>query len=213
MLAAPAMAGPVNTKLDQMLLTGPNPFGGADITVTMDANRSSYGQIASDVNFPAESFFDVYIEVDIPTYDTYVLKAGESGVHMAAEIVSIPPPQATEYVNEDVVAKLLASDNDLNVRKGIILEVVHFTGGLTDIFVSTDGTIREYFSGSSADIRVQLDEFGPDTLDIHVEGSYEVLLLPRPVPSSNAYGIMILALLLIATGVYVYYRRRGALSV
>jgi hypothetical protein len=209
MLAAPAMAGKVNTVMDQMLMTGPNPFGGADITVTMDPGRTSYGQIGSDTHFPTESRFDIFVRVDIPGYDTFVLKLGQSGVKMLAQINSIPPAPGAPYFNEDDIRKMLASENAQTVALGYILEVVHYAGGLTDTLILPDGRVREYFSGSEADLKVQLDAFGPDTLDIHVEGDYQIVLDFRDkVPSTNAYGIAILALLLAVTGVYVYYRRR-----
>lgn len=212
MLAAPAMADPVTTQLSEMLMTGPNPFGGSDITVTMDATRSSMGRVADDATFPAESIYYVFVRVDIPGYGAFVLKLGESGVRMLANINSIPPAQGAPYFNEDDVSKLLASENAQDVALGIILEVIHFSGGLTDSLVLPDGRTREYFDNSSAEIKVQLDAFGPDTLSINVQGTYSVDVGAIPVPSSNKYAIAVLALLLLSTGAYVYYRRRGVVS-
>lgn len=44
--------------------------------------------------------------------------------------------------------------------------------------------------------------------DIHDDVAFP----SRPVPSANIYGIMVLTLLLLSTGVFVYYRRRRGIA-
>lgn len=211
MLAAPAMAGRVFTEMVQMDMTGDNPFGtGGQIVVTLDPTRPSSGEVASDTDFPAESFFDVYVRVEVPVYGAFRLLGGETGVHLTAELNQLPPAQDDEYIDEGDVQKMLESEDDPQVMAGIIYEILHQVGNLTDWNDDLpSGKIREYFDNSTAQIRVQLEDFGPEEFVIDLTGSYVVERIAIPgVPSHNIYGLVILALLLLATGAYLYYRRR-----
>lgn len=207
-LAAPAMADKLDVKLDSMYMTGPNPYGGPDIVVTMDPTRPSMGHISSDTDFPAESFFDVYVHVEVPPYGGFVLKADESGVRMEAEIDAVPPPAETPYITGSDVRRLLASDDSVEVAIGNILEVLHSSGIYIRKIDYPDGSWMEEFGSSSAEIVVEFPELGLPEETLYVDGGYYIKYLPTRVPSTNVYGLVILILLLIAAGVYVYARRR-----
>lgn len=215
-LAAPAMAI-VKTEIVGMDMVGPNLTGAGPATLTLDTRpaRRSVGMVAGDgTDFPAESFFDVYVKVEIPglTGTPFVIARGGPGVHMSAEIPALPPPELTEYHNQQDVEALLASDNAYDVALGVLLEAKHVAGGLVPDSTQEfeDGKIREYFENSEAVISISIPgPDGIDAVDVSFTGTYIIERNTQYyIPSVTGYGIAVLILLLLATGLFVVYRRR-----
>lgn len=212
LLATPAMAV-IKTQLVDMHLEAPNPYSARPIVITLDETRPSYGMVGED--FPAESFFDIYPKVIIPQFpgDTiFVLKLGSPGIHMSATLASLPPPEDTTYRNEGDVKALLASGNAADVALGVILEVQHKVGPILDSLELEGGGIRETFENSTADLGIEFS----DGEVIDIVGAIGTFTVDRGIqyviPSVTGYGIAVLALLLLGTGLYVFYRRRRAVA-
>lgn len=82
----------VETEMLAMELVGASPLG--NITVRQSGSRRSLGAITEQVNnspnemtFPADSFFDIFFEVDIPGMTLH----NEVPLHVACKIDRIPP--------------------------------------------------------------------------------------------------------------------------
>jgi hypothetical protein len=131
---------------------------------------------------------------------------------MAAILNSLPPGPGDAYINRTDVERMLASENDAEVALGLILEVVHNPGTVVDSVELEGGGIRETFEGSSAEVIVNLPALGGE-VQLNATGSFVVDRgIQYYIPSLTGYGIAVLALLLLATGIYVVYRRRRAVT-
>ena len=78
----------IDTELVAMDLTGPSPFG--SLHLRESPSRPSLGQIRQQTagqDFPADSFFDVFVEMETPLG----LLHNEQPVRMTAAIGSLPP--------------------------------------------------------------------------------------------------------------------------
>jgi len=90
----------VPTEIMEMELTGTASFG--DVTVRESAEKPSTGEVRQrkkGEDSPADSFFDIFFEVDIPDLDMTL--HNEEAMHMAAELHDLPPAEGDAYMGED----------------------------------------------------------------------------------------------------------------
>jgi hypothetical protein len=90
----------VPTEILDMTLTGTSSFG--PVTVSASPDQQSTGEVCQQEvgqDFPATSFFDVYVMVDLPDLDMTL--HNEEAMHMEATLSSLPPAEGDEYRGED----------------------------------------------------------------------------------------------------------------
>ena len=102
--------GVVDTEIVAMELTG--VFNGNDIAVRVDPERSSLGQVraqgASD-DFPANSYFDVFIEVEIAGFSALLVNVAP--VRVEAQGIQKLPPLFDTYTHPPPSIALVAKNN------------------------------------------------------------------------------------------------------
>ncbi|MEX2247821.1 MAG: DUF6073 family protein [Dehalococcoidia bacterium] len=90
----------VPTEIVEMELTGTSSFG--PVIVRESADRQSTGEVRqqqADEDFPAASFFDVFVEVELPDLDLTL--HNEEPMRMESTLSSLPPAEGDEYRGED----------------------------------------------------------------------------------------------------------------
>jgi hypothetical protein len=111
----------IETEIVEMSLTGlVDPVG--PITVSRHSTSSSLGfvtQIVPGIDFPAESFFDVFVEVETPLGPLF----NSVPVGMLAEIQAIPP--FDEPFSSLNPVELFESTNPTGPPVGRIVSVTH----------------------------------------------------------------------------------------
>ena len=110
----------IDTEILSMDLSGRSQLG--DITVTQSPYRASVGYIKAkqtDRDYPAESFFDIFVEVDIPGTGPV---HNEEPIPMRAKIDKIPPTDRIYYPPYSV--KIPVYD-PTGVLVGYIVHVTH----------------------------------------------------------------------------------------
>ena len=135
------------TEIVSMDLKGMSPLG--EITVSEAPGRASRGAVTSQQGpagpfFPADSFFDVYIEIELPGPTLNSTVHSCEPAHMYALVDDLPPPIGTAYENPfDQIIPLL--DEQGNHTGWSIRHARHVIGKLpppqplaaTDCFEST----------------------------------------------------------------------------
>jgi hypothetical protein len=87
----------VETEIVEMELTGTSPFG--PITVRQSPDDASVGEVrqqSAGEDFPATSFFDVFVEIELP--DMNLTARNEEPLRMEARLSDLPPAPGDEYV-------------------------------------------------------------------------------------------------------------------
>jgi hypothetical protein len=118
----------IDTEIVSMHLTGYNSHVGP-ITIIESPSKASTGavqQLSAGKDFPASSFFDVYVEIQTSLPFPLNVLHNDDPVHMNTTIYHIPPSGA---VYEAPVERKELKDQN-NVIIGFILHVVHRIGTL-----------------------------------------------------------------------------------
>jgi hypothetical protein len=109
----------VDTEIVEMELRGEGSFG--PVIVRESPDRESKGEVrqqSAGQDFPAESFFDVYVTVELPNVSVHaggivatefssstigaaLLLHNEEPLHMVSELNSLPPEKGERYRGED----------------------------------------------------------------------------------------------------------------
>jgi len=120
----------VQTTMINMRLTGDGPLGPVVVTLNPDETSGGYvEQMEHGQDFPATSYFDVFLQVNLPTVDLTLITDGP--VRMEATLSSLPPGEATEDGDEDVYrtsdgeAVPLITPTDAALRVGRIVDALH----------------------------------------------------------------------------------------
>ncbi len=124
----------IDTEIVSLALSGVSPIG--PITVRESGIRRSTGQIVQQTagtDFPADSFFDVFVEIETPL-GTFV---NNEPVVLQSVIDAIPPLQA-EYTPPTVIGVSLYTAT--GVRVGVITHASHFVGQKASFSVAPAGT-------------------------------------------------------------------------
>jgi hypothetical protein len=90
----------VTTEIVEMELAGTASFG--DVVVRQSAENKSMGEVRQKEpgqDFPADSYFDVFVEVEIPGLN--LMLHNEEPMHMEAQLSSLPPGEGDGYRGED----------------------------------------------------------------------------------------------------------------
>jgi hypothetical protein len=90
----------VATEIVEMELRGDSELG--PVIVRESANRESKGEVrqqGAGEDFPADSFFDVFVEVELPDLDLTL--HNEEPMRMSTELHSLPPDDKEKYRGED----------------------------------------------------------------------------------------------------------------
>jgi hypothetical protein len=93
----------VTTEIREMELTGDSSLG--PLVVRESSSRESKGEVRqkkAGQDFPAESFFDVFVDVTLPNLDgTVLVLHNEEPLRMESELSALPPAAGDEYRGED----------------------------------------------------------------------------------------------------------------
>lgn len=120
----------VKTTMVSMELSGSGSLG--NVVVRLNPDEESAGlveQIEQGQDFPASSFFDVFLEVELPDVDLTLVTEGP--VRMEATLSSLPPEEATAESEENVYhtadgdAVPLITPTDAALRVGRIVDALH----------------------------------------------------------------------------------------
>ena len=90
----------VTTEIVEMELTGSASFG--DVIVRQSTQDQSMGEVRQrepGQDFPADSFFDVFVEVEVPGLGMTL--HNEEPLRMEAELTDLPPGEGDGYRGED----------------------------------------------------------------------------------------------------------------
>ncbi len=144
----------VNTEIVAMELRGTASFG--DFIVALNPDKESKGMVEQQEageDFPADSYFDVWVQVELPASSSFLprsgpgsdlVQAGQNSVlavtteplRMEAELSDLPPGEGDEYrVGGDGEPVPLVAVNDATLRLGQIVDALHIPnpeGGATD---------------------------------------------------------------------------------
>jgi len=118
----------VATEIVEMELTGTASFG--PLTVSINPDKRSTGMVEQQQpgkDFPADSFFDVFVQVELPSANggNNVIGLNEEPLRMEAELSDLPPGEDDEYHTADGEAVPLVSVNDATLRLGRIVDALH----------------------------------------------------------------------------------------
>lgn len=119
----------IETEIVEMELTGTSP-GLGTVIVRQDPDRESKGMVEQQekgVDFPAPSFFEVNVEVELPDMD---LKAvNETPIRMEATLTALPPGEGdgedNVYRTADGEAVPLIVPSEQNRKIGRISDALH----------------------------------------------------------------------------------------
>ena len=90
----------VRTEIAEMELSGSASFG--DVIVRQSPDNQSMGEVRQrekGQDFPADSFFDVFVEIEVP--DLGLTLHNQEPLRMAAELNGLPPAEGDSYRGED----------------------------------------------------------------------------------------------------------------
>ena len=127
--------GYIDTEIISMTLTGPSPLG--PIIVRESPTLASSGRIKQQtpgVDFPADSFFDVFVEIDIPPGLPGLPAGGTCGnlpgspAVMSAVINAIPPVGSSYGSPVGLVVPLFGIPPTAPIQCGRIMHVSHTVG-------------------------------------------------------------------------------------
>ncbi len=124
----------IDTEIVALELHGVTPLG--PITVRESPYRSSVGQVqqkTAGVDFPADSFFDVFVEIETPT-GVFV---NNDPIRLQAVIDELPPFQA-QYTPPAFVGVALYTRTGRQV--GVITHASHFVGQKPSFSVAPGGS-------------------------------------------------------------------------
>ncbi|MBI3910260.1 MAG: hypothetical protein HY320_04925 [Armatimonadetes bacterium] len=112
----------IDTELVSMNLTGFSSMLGGDVTVRESPTRASTGRITgpSKVGFPANSFFDVFVEIDVPGIGRL---HNEQAVRLISIIHGIPPIEDAYNAPENLAVPLLDSQGIVRALLGHVQHV------------------------------------------------------------------------------------------
>ena len=118
----------VATEIVEMELTGTASFG--SLTVRLNPDESPTGMVEQQQpgkDFPADSFFDVFVQVELPSANggSNVIGLNEEPLRMEAELTNLPPGEGDEYRTAGGEAVPLVSVNDATLRLGRIVDALH----------------------------------------------------------------------------------------
>ena len=118
----------VATEIAEMELTGTATFG--PLTVRLNPDESSTGMVEQQQpgeDFPADSFFDVFVQVELPSANggNTVVAKNEEPLRMVAELTDLPPGEDDEYRTAGGEPVPLVSVNDATLRLGRIVDALH----------------------------------------------------------------------------------------
>ncbi|HLE52274.1 MAG TPA: hypothetical protein VI755_09435, partial [Anaerolineales bacterium] len=123
----------IDTEIVSLELHGISPIG--PVTIRESAVRASTGSVkqqAAGVDFPADSFFDVFVEIETPVGTFH----NNDPVRLQAEIDSLPPWQA-EYTPPAIIGVSLFDRGGRRV--GVITHASHFVGQKASFSVAPGG--------------------------------------------------------------------------
>jgi len=123
----------IDTEIVALELHGITPLG--PITVRESPYRSSVGQVqqqTAGVDFPADSFFDVFVEIETPM-GVFV---NNDPIRLQAEINALPPFQA-QYTPPALIGVALYTRTGRQV--GVITHASHFVGQKPSFSVAPGG--------------------------------------------------------------------------
>jgi hypothetical protein len=150
--------------------------------------------------FPAESFFDVYVEVDLPPCGaafpgaTVYNPQNVPLLVFAPNITSLPPRVVYIHGNSTAVPVLFLGNDP---------------GGLFN-----DGDLFGYLilAGHGMDMGLGDEaEFLEELAWLSLNENYGTMGLPTDIPAVSTYGLILLGLLLLVAG-FVLLRKRSAVS-
>ncbi|MCP4656115.1 MAG: hypothetical protein GY856_11935 [bacterium] len=124
----------IDTEITKFQLRGMTDLG--PITITESPTLLSTGEIKQQsvgVDYPADSFFDVFVDIDGPTGLLY----NTAGIHLEATIYGIPPLR-TDYLPPGIIGVDLYV-GDPPVAVGVILHAKHFVGQTPSFSVAPAG--------------------------------------------------------------------------
>ena len=181
-----AASAEFDTEIVSLDLVGADPFfGNGLIHVGVEgAGNPSIGQVQSAAG--GLSFFDVYPKITIDDCGSgsveLTLDASEDPVHLEANIASLPPANAEEYIDAAAVTKLLNSNNPACVLLGLALEIKHsLPPGGPDSVIDHGGGVLEYtYEFTQAQIQIELD--GGGLVPLAVSGPVTILSQPSRSP-------------------------------
>jgi len=118
----------VVTEIVEMELKGTASFG--PLTVRVNPDKSSTGMVEQQEpgkDFPADSFFDVFVQVELPSSggDNVVLALNEQPLRLEAELSDLPPGEGDEYRTAGGDPVPLVAVNDATKRLGLIVDALH----------------------------------------------------------------------------------------
>ncbi len=109
----------INTSISLSLTGG----GATVVTAPSPPSTGQIEQISPGVDFPARSFFDVFVEISLPPQPTV---HNEMPVVMMSNITAIPPTPGTTYVAPPTCIPIFTA---AGVQVGCISHVRHMVGG------------------------------------------------------------------------------------
>ncbi|MGB2695873.1 MAG: DUF6073 family protein [Dehalococcoidia bacterium] len=86
----------IPTEIVELNLTGDSPFG--PVIVRQSSNHRSTGQVRQQEkgrDFPADSFFDVFVEIEVP--DMGITASNDAALSMHATLTGVPPAAGDAY--------------------------------------------------------------------------------------------------------------------
>jgi uncharacterized protein (TIGR03437 family) len=128
----------IATEITQMNLRSDSPLGPVDIRES--GMRQSIGQIqqkTAGVDFPANSFFDVFVEVLVFTPTGRLALHNEDPIRLVAMIDAIPPFQSS-YMPEGTFDSVDLLDES-GEKVAVITHTIHFVGQKPSFSVAPGG--------------------------------------------------------------------------
>jgi hypothetical protein len=128
----------IETEIIQMELTGPSPIGPVSVRESPTiASQGEVQQITPGIDFPAESFFDVFVEIDTPHPPTGLgTLHNQEAIRLEAKIDDLPPLGET-YIPPPFDPVVLYNANGDPV--GEILHAAHVVGQMPSFSVAPGG--------------------------------------------------------------------------
>lgn len=198
-IVPPGFQGPnqtreIHTEVYYMNLVDLASLGVAVRAGPASGRPMSPGEVQADhpSDFPAKSFFDVFVEVDIPdmtaTWGLNMLVINDIALMVEDDnLLSLPPRVVYIHKNSTAVPVRFINSNATSTPPWVAGEVLGF------LVLAGHGI--EYVVEDSSEFMEIMDN---------------VPLMPLPmVPSTTPVGLLILLALIIVTAVYVLYKKRA----